>query len=346
MLGEVGLWVAVVVVATGIVWKGSGLLETSSTRLSTHYRLPPVVHGSIVVAVGSSFPELSTAVLSALIHGAFELGVAAIVGSAIFNILVIPALCGLFSPKRLEANRELVYKESQFYMVSVAVLLITFSFAVIYNPVQQSQSGVITGEMTRLLALIPIAFYLLYVAIQYLETRDNPGDEPAEAIRPGREWLRFGLALLVIVLGVEGLVRAAINLGEIFDTPSFLWGFTVVAAGTSIPDAFVSVRAARKNEGITALANVLGSNIFDLLVAIPAGVLIAGATVINFSVAAPMMGLLTVATVALFLAMRTSMLLTRRESVLLLALYAVMITWVTLESVGVTSLLSGLLMQA
>nr|WP_255700108.1 sodium:calcium antiporter [Jiella avicenniae] len=340
------MWVAVAIVATAIVWKGSGLLESSSTRLSTHYRLPPVVHGSIVVAVGSSFPELSTTVLSSLIHGEFQLGVAAIVGSAIFNILVIPALCGLFSPKRLESNRELVYKESQFYMVSVAVLLITFSFAVIYNPTDQQADGVITGTLTRLLALIPIAFYLLYVVIQYLETRDHPAEKSEEAISPGREWMFFGASLLVIVLGVEGLVRAAINLGEIFETPSFLWGFTVVAAGTSVPDAFVSVRAARRNNGVTALANVLGSNIFDLLVAIPAGVLVAGATVINFSVAAPMMGLLTVATVALFLAMRTGMLLTRRESIFLMVLYVAIVLWVALESVGVTSLLSGLLRQA
>ena len=97
---------------------------------------------------------------------------------------------------------------------------------------------------------------------------------------------------------------------------------------------------------MTALANVLGSNIFELLVAIPAGVLVAGATIINFSVAAPMMGLLTLATVALFLAMRTGMLLTRRESVFLLVLYVAMVLWVTLESIGVTSLLSGLLQTA
>ncbi|MBP0617031.1 sodium:calcium antiporter [Jiella sp. KSK16Y-1] len=340
---DVLAWVALAAIGTAVVWKGSGLLESSSGKLSAHYRLPPVVHGSIVVAVGSSFPELSTTVLSALIHGEFELGIAAIVGSAIFNILVIPALCGLFSANRLESNRELVYKESQFYMVSVAVLLITFAMAAIYNPVAQEASGLITGELTRALSLIPIAFYLLYVLIQYLETREHPAEKTEETIRPLREWMIFAVSLLVIVAGVEGLVRSAINLGEIFETPSFLWGFTMVAAGTSLPDAFVSIRAARKNEGVTALANVLGSNVFDLLIAIPAGVLVAGATVINFSVAAPMMGLLTVATVALFVAMRTGMLISRRESVALLALYAVMVTWVTLESLGITSVLSGLL---
>ncbi|MCQ0986238.1 sodium:calcium antiporter [Jiella marina] len=346
MIGEILLWLAVAAAGTAVVWKGSGLLESSSTKLSAYYRLPPVVHGAIVVAVGSSFPELSTTVISALVHGQFQLGVAAIVGSAIFNILVIPALCGLFSPKPLEANRELVYKEAQFYMVSVAVLLVTFSFAVIYFPKSSESAGIITGEMNRLLALIPIGLYLLYVFVQFLESRESPTEEPEEKIAPGRQWLLFLGSLLIIVAGVEGLVRSAINLGEIFDTPSFLWGFTVVAAGTSVPDAFVSVRAARKNNGVTALANVLGSNVFDLLVAIPAGVLVAGATVINFSVAAPMMGLLTIATIALFLLMRTSMVLTRTESVILLVLYTAMVAWVTLESIGIVNLLSGLLQTA
>ena len=341
----VWIWFAIAAIGTAIIWKGSGLLESSSQKLSIYYRLPPVVHGAIVVAVGSSFPELSTTVLSALVHGEFQLGVAAIVGSAIFNILVIPALAGLFSPKRLEADREIVYKEAQFYMVSVAVLLVTFSFAVIYFPAQSEGEGVIAGEMTRLLALIPIGLYALYVFVQYLEARENPGDEPEPGTRVGRQWLIFLASLVVIVIGVEALVRSAIELGDMFGTPSFLWGFTVVAAGTSVPDAFVSIRMARKNEGVPAIANVLGSNIFDLLVAIPAGILIAGAAVINFSVAAPMMGLLTVATIALFLLMRTGMILTKRESVFLLVLYAAMVIWVTLESTGVTSLLSGLLME-
>nr|WP_223287322.1 hypothetical protein [Halomonas elongata] len=116
--------------------------------------------------------------------------------------------------------------------------------------------------------------------------------------------------------------------------PSFLWGITVVAAGTSIPDAFVSVRAARQGRGITSIANVLGSNTFDLLVCIPAGVLIAGGAMVNFSIAAPMMAALTAATVALFLMMRTRMVLSKPECVVLLALYLGFIVWIGAESFG------------
>ncbi len=97
------LWTLVVIASTAIIWKGSGILETSSERLAAHYELP----------------ELSTTVISALVHGEFKLGVAAVVGSALFNILVIPALSGMSSREQLRLNRDLVYKEARFYMIGV-----------------------------------------------------------------------------------------------------------------------------------------------------------------------------------------------------------------------------------
>ncbi len=142
----------------------------------------------------------------------------------------------------------------------------------------------------------------------------------------------WGVSLLVILAGVEALVRAAVHFGDYFGTPSFLWGITVVAIGTSVPDAFVSIRAARNGLGVTSIANVLGSNTFDLLVCIPVGVVIAGAVVINFSVAVAMMAALTVATLVLFVMLRTSMALSRQEAVVLLVIYAAFIVWLGFET--------------
>src|SRR6056297_2086439 len=125
--------VLVVLVTTGFIWIGSGLLEDSAEQLSAYYGLPAVVQGSIVVAIGSSFPELASVVFTAL-EGAFDMGVGAIVGSAIFNILVIPALAGLASEDPVESSRAIVYKEAQFYMIAVSVVVVTFAMAVIYVP--------------------------------------------------------------------------------------------------------------------------------------------------------------------------------------------------------------------
>ncbi len=78
-------------------------------------------------------PELASVLLATLRHGEFELGVGAIVGSAVFNLLVIPGVSVLVGG-RMDTNRDLVYKEALFYMLAVAVLLLTFSLAVIYYP--------------------------------------------------------------------------------------------------------------------------------------------------------------------------------------------------------------------
>ncbi|MDY6771401.1 MAG: sodium:calcium antiporter [Candidatus Nanohaloarchaea archaeon] len=327
-------YLALAAVSTGVVWKGSTILEETSGELAAYYELPAIVQGAVIAAVGSSFPELTSTVLATLLHGQFELGVAAITGSAVFNILVIPGLSALAGKNELQSNRDLVYKEAEFYMVSVAVLLLTFSFAVIYNPVAGDK---LVGVLTRPLALIPVGLYLLYLFTQYLDSMDF--DAPSVdkgSIR--KDWLLLAASLVIITVGVEGLVKSALGLEEVLGVPSFLWGLTVIAAGTSLPDAFVSVKASEKDNADTSLANVLGSNIFDLLIAIPIGVLIAGSTTINYTRAAPMMGFLTLATVVLFTFMRTKMEIDTKEAYALLGLYGVFVLWMVLETLGITSL--------
>lgn len=331
------LWLIVVVaVATGLTWKGSQWLEGAANRLSAYYGLPAVVQGAIVVAMGSSLPELASVILATLRHGAFELGVAAVIGSAIFNVLVIPAVSTLAQGEPLETNREVVYKEEQFYLLSVAALLLVFSLSVIYFEVGTDP---IAGLLTRELALVLLALYGLYVFIQYTDVRDHEPGQPPKTNLP-REWGLLVAGLVLIVLGVEGLIHASLAFGELFGTPAFLWGLIVIAAGTSIPDAFISIHAARARRHTVSLANVFGSNVFDLLVAIPAGVLLGGAMVINFDRIAPMMTFLIGATVVVFTASRTGMKLTNREAIVLLAIYGAFVLWMLAESTGLTGVLA------
>ncbi|MFO8099563.1 MAG: sodium:calcium antiporter [Salinibacter sp.] len=328
---QLALFIGYVVGGTAICWVGSGMLERSAQRLAVYHQVPIVVQGAVITAIGSSFPELSSTVLATLVHGTFDLGVASIVGSALFNILVIPGVSGLVGG-RIDSGQLLVFKDVQFYMLSVAVLLLTFALAAIYYPVPGPRR---VGTVTRGLALLPFLFYGLYLYLQLLAMQDYEGTDVPEGLQPRREWIRLAGSLLLILVGTEGLVRAAIGLGNWFGTPPFLWGLTVVAAGTSVPDMFVSVRAAHRGYGTMSLANVLGSNVFDLLVAVPAGILIAGASTVDFSAAVPMMSLLAAATVALFLILRTNESLEPAEAASLLALYSGFLVLVALETMGV-----------
>ncbi len=328
--------IVLTVVSTAIVWAGSRLLDTASQRLALYYGLPAVVQGAVIVAIGSSFPELASVVLAVLIHGTFDLGVGTIVGSAIFNILVIPAVAAL-TRSPLRVNRAVVYKEAQFYMLSIAVLLLTFSFGVIYN----TNGSTSVSEIGRPLALIPLAVYGLYLFIQYQDIVDYEPPINTETIVISREWLRLAVALVLIVIAVEGLIRAALGFGELFDSPEFIWGLVIVAAGTSLPDAIMSVRAAARDEGDVSLANVLGSNTFDLLVALPVGVMLVGTVTVDYALAVPMMGVLTLATIILFTLMRTDLAITRREAWVLAGSYGLFVVWIAIETVGLVDTLPG-----
>ncbi|PSQ26203.1 sodium:calcium antiporter [Halobacteriales archaeon QS_9_68_17] len=332
-----GLVVAfgLVVVGTAVIWKGSERLEGSAERLSKHYGLPVAVHGAIVVAVGSSFPELSSVVISTLVHGEFSLGVGAIVGSAIFNLLVIPAASALAS-EQLETTRDVVLKDAQFYVISVLVLFIAFALGATYVPDGTNRAAVLTPT----LALLPLATYGVYVFLHQQDAQEYVA--PDVDVTLYREWATLAGALLFIAVGVEGIVRAALTFGEAFGTPSFLWGLTVIAAATSLPDAFVSVRAARAGENVTSLTNVLGSNTFNLLVAIPVGVLLSGSATVNFLAAVPTMGFLAFATVVFIVFTRTSLELSDPEAYGFLGLYAAFLVWMTLESTGVVETVQGI----
>ena len=325
-----------IVVATAVVWKGSDWLETASHRLSTYYGLPEVVQGAVIAAIGSSIPELASVVFSGL-SGSLELGVGAIVGSAIFNILVIPGVAGLVTDGRIGSNRTLVYKEAQFYMLAVSVLVITFALGVIYFPVADKP---LHGQVTRLLALLPLALYGLYVFIQVQDTTDFEAEPPGDDIDPRREWGYLIAGLVVILIAVEQLVHYIQAIGTDFGLSQFLLGVTILAAATSLPDTLVSVKAARDDRGVASMANVLGSNVFDLLVAIPVGVLLVGSVAIDFALAIPMFAALTGATVLLFTFLRTDMSLTTAESAVMVAAYVVFVLWVVVE---ITDVIPGIL---
>jgi len=328
--------IGLVLVATLVIWKGSEYFEGAAQRLSKHYGLPVAVHGAIVVAVGSSFPEISSIVISTVVHGEFSLGVGAIVGSAIFNLLVIPALSA-FSSEELETTRDIVHKDAQFYVISVLVLFIMFALGATYVPGGTNRAAILTPT----LAVFPLATYGVYVFLHQQDASEHVAND-APDVRPAREWATLVVALLVIAAGVEGIVRAALSLGAIFDTPSFLWGVTVIAAGTSLPDAFVSVRAAKSDDSVTSLTNVLGSNTFNLLVAIPLGVLLAGSVTINFLAAIPTMGFLAFATLVFIVFTRTDLELTDYEAYGFIALYGLFLLWMVLESIGVTGTVQGI----
>lgn len=334
MAVTLAIQLVIIAVTTAGLWAGSYFLEESSAKLSSHYSLPPVVQGGIVAAAGSSFPELASVVFAAL-AGSFDLGVGAVVGSALFNILVIPGFSVVLSPGHMESTRTLVHKDTLFYVVAVLALFLTFAMAVIYNPTGDT----LRGTLSRPLVLAPLFVYGLYLFLQWQDTREYTGDFEFDYVRIRRQWAYLVGGLALILVSVHQLVEAVLVVGDIAGTSDFLWGVIVVAAATSLPDAIVSIQAAGKHRDVASLSNVVGSNTFDLLVVIPLGVLLTGSATVNFAVAAPMMICLLVATFLLFAMLRTDLVLSRREAYILLVTYGVFIAWVLAEATRLLTVL-------
>jgi cation:H+ antiporter len=181
--------------------------------------------------------------------------------------------------------------------------------------------------------------YALYVFIQKMEVSDYEVGEQPVGIVVGKEWGRLVVSLILVVAGVELLVRAALFMGDETGIPPFVWGITVIAGVTSVPDALISINLAKKDQGVVSLSNVLGSNIFDLLVAVPVGILIAGSVAFQFDIALPLVVFLGIATVLLFIQIRTRLVVSKAESYVLLAVYAAFIVWMVLEQADVMTLL-------
>jgi len=219
--------VAVIAVATGAIWVGSGWLEEAAETLSAYYGLPAVVQGRRrrrrVELPGVRERRRHRG------HRRLRHGRGRARRSAIFNVLVIPGLSGFGAEGDLESSRAIVYKEAQFYMIAVSALIVTFSLTVIYYPVS---SDPIVGELTRPVAAIPRAVRALPVhpvpRRRRRGDRSNPGG--------GRGSTRVGklaAGLLVIGVAVERLVGSVESLGATFGVPEFA-GITIVAAATRV----------------------------------------------------------------------------------------------------------------
>lgn len=315
-----------IVFATWLIWQASDRLEQTAHHLAVHYGLPEVVKGSVIMAISSSFPELATIVLAGAIHGNFELGIATIIGSAIFNILVIPGASVLAAKDTFNTDHNIVFREGQFYLISILVTGLMICFAVIYYPVDNTP---LQGYLSWQIAALPLIFYALYAFFQLQEVNGNKSGKTDE--QPSKPvwqlWLVLIASMIFITIGVEILLKVVIDAETLFHVPSYVWGATIIAVVTSLPDLFMSVKAAQHNSADSSMGNAIGSNIFDLLVIIPLGVLAVGSVLVDLSILMPLMGFLLLSTIVTVIAMRQGFKLSKTNAWLFIAIYLTFTLW-------------------
>ena len=233
-----------------LVW-GADKFVAGASALARRLGVSPLLVGLTIVAFGTSAPELAVS-LTAALQGANEIAVGNVVGSNIFNMLMVAGLSAVVCP--LVMDRTLLRRDWPI-SVGAAILLLVF----------------IAPDLTisRIEGVILLAAFAVVLGTQIraaLKNRDTLEVEEDEvAMTPIMIGVNIVLGLACIIIGGQLAVNGATGIARMFGLSETLIGLTIVAIGTSLPELVTSLVAARKGQNEIAMGNVIGSNIFNLL---------------------------------------------------------------------------------
>ena len=244
--------------------KGADFFVDGSSSVAKILKVPTIIIGLTVVAFGTSMPELSVSVTAAL-RGSNDLAVSNVLGSNIFNLLVVLGCCALVKP--VAAKWSLLKKEFPFsILITVILLLVDSDFSIM--KILDGNKGFVLGRWAGLLFLILFVLYIYATVKSALRSRAEAKDmeeEEYKTMSPLKSGIYIVLGLIGIVWGGNLVVDSASNIALTFGWSQTFIGLTIVALGTSLPELVTSVVAARKGENDLAVGNVVGSNIFNIL---------------------------------------------------------------------------------
>lgn len=245
MSSEIAFSITLFIISIPIIIKSSDIFTEGSSRIAKMLGVSDFVIGITVVALGTSLPELaSDAYASYINHGQIAIG--DIIGSNITNIALILGMTCIIKP--------LVIKHTEIYSGWIHFIILILASAFI----------LVTGGIGRIggIAFILIyVFYLRYTINSYREI----GVETIEKNSFMRNILEVFIGLIGILLGSRILVNSMISLSAIYGVSEYLIALLLMSFGTSLPEFFVSISAARKGYMTMALGNIIGSNIANIL---------------------------------------------------------------------------------
>lgn len=256
------LWIVVGVVL--VLW-GADRLTEGAVAVAERLRVPQIVIGLTIVALGTSMPELCVSVVSAL-KGTPDLAVGNVVGSNIFNALLIVGVAALVAPMTI--LRSTVFKDVPCALVASVVLLM------------MCQNDWV---ITRLDGAILFVFFLVFMRLTIKgatsaqpvqgeptqgQTAQEAAADEASAKQPMKGWLAglwMVVGLAALIGGSNLFVGGATEVARALSVSDAVIGLTIVAGGTSLPELATSVVAAKKGNSGIAIGNVLGSNVLNIL---------------------------------------------------------------------------------
>ena len=307
------MFIQIIILLIGFVMliKGADFFVDGSSSIARLLRIPGVIVGLTIVAMGTSFPELSVSI-SAAMAGSNEIAISNVIGSNIFNLMVVTGTCALISAvpvKTVLLKRDLPF--------SILATVLMFVFAIFGG------SGL---RLARYEGLIFLVLFVIFIVMQVRDAlksrQNNEEDDPiGKFISPGRSIIFIIIGCLMVIYGGNFVVDSASAIASAFGLSETLIGLTIVAIGTSLPELVTSIVASRKGQNDLAIGNVVGSNIFNILMILGVSTSIRPVPLEQTAVIDSL--ILLAFSVLMYLFCITSKKLDRKEGALLLIFYII-----------------------
>ena len=227
--------------------KGADFFVEGSSSLARFLKIPSVIIGLTIVAMGTSAPEASVSINAAL-AGNNDIAVSNVIGSNIFNGLVVVGICAFMVG--FKTNRDILKRDMPVNILITAILCVMIA----------------DDRLSRLEGILLLAgmiFYIVNMILSALKTRSSYPDEKSMPLYKSLIFIAGGL--VAVIFGGNLVVNNASQIAVSFGVSQNFIGLTIVAIGTSLPELVTSIVATRKGDSGLALGNAIGSNIFNIL---------------------------------------------------------------------------------
>lgn len=293
--------------------KGADLFVDGAASIARKFNIPSMVIGLTIVAMGTSAPEAAVSITSSL-AGQNDMSVANVVGSNFFNILMVLGVSAIIA--KLPVQKNTIKKDTPFLLI-VSVLLLIFAFDKNISRIE----GII---------FLVIFVYFLYTTVKSAKNTEGStslsdneiavSDNDIPTDTPMFKTIILSLiGIAGIIFGGDMVVDSATSIATMFGMSANLVGLTIVAVGTSLPEFVTSIVAIKKGETEIAIGNVIGSNIFNIL-------LVLGLATAIFPIAISTFALIDIVfmvaiTILLYLFMKKDNCLVKKHGFIFIILY-------------------------
>ncbi len=258
--------ILILVVGFAALIKGADLFVDGSASLARIFRVPAMIVGLTIVAMGTSAPELAVSTVAA-IEGSNEIAFSNVVGSNIFNILMVLGVCAIVRP--VPVDGKVLRKDfTVVTLPTVAVFLLMGGLRIFTGELAGMDMESVAGTVTRPIAIALLAVFIGYIWLLTRAARKSRREEENEfgfKKTRGQCALLILIGVVLIVAGGQAVVYGAKEIARALGMTETLIALTVVSVGTSLPELVTSLVAARKQETELAVGNVIGSNIFNMM---------------------------------------------------------------------------------